>query len=261
MPPKAYPGRPLFFVAHGDDISGRPPLVLVHGAGGTLWHWPPQVRRLPGARVLALDLPGHGQSPPAAPDALAATTVNALAASVLALLDYLRLEQAIIVGHSMGAAIALTLALTEPRRVAGLGLVGAGARLRVAPDLIEGLSQDFAGTVAEIVRRTYGPDAPENLTRLAKKRLLETDPKVLRADWAACDTFDVMERLGEIDLPSLVVTGTADQMTPEKYGRYLADHLPRAQLRLIAGAGHMVMLEQPAAVAQALQEWLAETAL
>jgi pimeloyl-ACP methyl ester carboxylesterase len=82
--------------------------------------------------------------------------------------------------------------------------------------------------------------------------MLAVDPQVLRADWLACNTFDVRERLGEIAVPAVVVTGTADQMTPEKHARRLAESLPRAELRLVPGAGHMVMLEQPQAVAEAL---------
>jgi len=253
----AWAGQPLFYAAYGEDIAGQPPVVLVHGAGGTHLHWPPQVRRLAGARVLALDLPGHGQSATAGASEQAASSIETKTEAVLAVLDALGIERAMVVGHSMGGALALALALAKPERVAGLGLVGTGARLRVAPEILDGLRRDFAGTVAAVVERMFGPMAPERLKALALERMLEVDARVLRADWEACNEFDVRERLGEIAAPALVVTGSADVMTPEKHGRYLAEKLPKARLHVEEGAGHMVMLERPEAVAQVLGEWVA----
>jgi pimeloyl-ACP methyl ester carboxylesterase len=256
MPSFEYQDQPIYYVEHG-EAAGRPPLVLVHGAGGTHLHWPPQVRRLPGERVLALDLPGHGQSlPPGGRGSAPLTDVDAMAAAVLALVDHLRLERAVVVGHSMGGAVALTLALHHPERVAGLGLVGTGARLRVMPELLARLAADFAGAVDLIILSVFGPAAPEQLTRLARARMLMEDPRVLLADWQACNAFDVRERLGGIGVPVLVITGTEDRMTPEKYARFLAERLPQADLRLVAGAGHMVMLERPVEVAQEIGNWV-----
>src|SRR5574337_242258 len=122
----------LFHTDSGPSPAGGPLLVLVHGAGGTHRHWPEEVRALPGRRVIALDLPGHGGSPGPAPG-----TVAGLARSVLGLLDALGVPGAVVAGHSMGGAVALTLALEAPARVAGLCLVGTGARLRVSPAVLQ----------------------------------------------------------------------------------------------------------------------------
>lgn len=256
MPTFEYRGHPVFYTAHGPRAAGRVPLVLVHGAGGTHLHWPPQVRRLASRRVYALDLPGHGQSAwarEAAPTPLASTAE--MAAAVAALLDHLQLQRAVVAGHSLGSAVALALALDGAGRVAALALLGAGARLRVAPELLHGLRADFAATVDVIIQRAYGPQAPEPLKRLARARMLQVDPQVLLADWLACDRFDVRDRLKTIQVPALIITGSADQMTPEKYARYLAAHLPQAELCLLPEAGHMVMLERPEEVAQRLAGW------
>jgi pimeloyl-ACP methyl ester carboxylesterase len=91
---------------------------------------------------------------------------------------------------------------------------------------------------------------------LATRVLAATNTAVLHGDFLACDGFDVMERLGMIDRPALVVVGEDDRMTPVKYARFLAETLPRARLEIIPGAGHMVMLEQPAAVERALSDWI-----
>src|SRR5512133_3755617 len=119
-------------VAHAPGDAGpHPPLVLVHGAGAASDDWPPELRALPGRRVLAVDLPGHGAAPGPAPGSVAA-----FASAVEALLDAHGIASAVIAGHSMGGAIALTLALERPARVAGLVLVSTGARLRVAPEAL-----------------------------------------------------------------------------------------------------------------------------
>jgi pimeloyl-ACP methyl ester carboxylesterase len=252
MPAPADQTQSIFCAEYGEATPGRPPLVLVHGAGGTHLHWPPQLRRLPGEHVYALDLPGHGQSQKRDPAPKPEALIEAYAETVLGLLDHLEVPRAVVVGHSLGGAVALRLALDYPERVAGLGLVGTGARLRVAPELLAAPAADFDATVGEIIQRVFGPETPVPLKRLAHARMLAMDPHVLRADWLACDAFDVRDRLGEITVPAVVVTGTADQMTPEKHARRLAESLPGSKLCLVPGAGHMVMLEQPQAVAQAL---------
>jgi pimeloyl-ACP methyl ester carboxylesterase len=253
MPFAQFRGQPLYYAEHLSGAPGGTPLVLVHGAGGTHLHWPPQVRRLPGVSVCALDLPGRGRS-----GGCASSSIADKAEAVLALLDHMGAARAVVGGHSMGGAIAQTLALSQPARVVGLVLVGTGGRLRVSQAILEGVARDFPATVGLIVESMFGPQASPDLKRLAHKRMLEVDPEVLLGDWRACNAFDVLPRLPEIAAPALVVAGTADTLTPEKYARYLAEHLPRARLCLVPGAGHMVMLEQPAAVAAAVADFVRE---
>ena len=251
MPSLTLNDRTLFYSESRDSLSRRPPLVLIHGAGGQHSHWPPHLRRLPDTTVYAPDLPGHGKS--AGPGRRTAT---AYAADVLGLMDGLGLERAVIGGHSMGGAIALTLAVNHPDRLAGLLLMSSGARLRVTPEILDGLLNDFEGTIDLIVGLAYGPDAPDQLTRLGKRVLMQCDPQVIHGDYVACNVFDVMDRLPEIQAPTLVVVGTADQMTPEKYARHMAETIPNAQLVLVEGAGHMAPIEMPQEVADVVDSWL-----
>ena len=228
-------------------------LVLVHGAGGSRLHWPAELRRLPGTTVYTLDLPGHGRSRGEGCD-----TVEGYAEAVDAFLHAVGIEQAAIVGHSMGGAVAQTMALDFADCVGGLTLVGTGARLRVAPAILEGIRSDFAGSVELVTRFAWSSEAPPKLTELGRQALLETGPDVLLGDFIACDRFDVMERLGEIKVPTLVVTGSADQLTPVKYARFLAESISGARFTTIEGAGHMVMLERPAEVEKAVQKFLGD---
>jgi pimeloyl-ACP methyl ester carboxylesterase len=158
----------------------------------------------------------------------------------------------------MGGGIVLDVALRFPEHVAGLGLVATGARLRVAPVILEGIEQDFQAAVRLISDWAFGPDVSPEMRRLGCRQMSETPARVLHGDFSACDDFDVMDRLGEIRVPALVVCGRQDRLTPAKYAVYLRDHIPDAKLHLVDGAGHMVMVEQPGAVARALASFLSQ---
>lgn len=251
MPYTDVAGERIFYFHHRGGPEGRGGLVFVHGAGGSHLNWPPQLRRLAAANTYALDLPGHGQS-----EGRGRTSISAYADFVAAVLESLGLEKATLVGHSMGGAIALDLALRYPGKLAGLVLVGSGARLRVAPAILDGIRQDFQAAVRLICDWAFAPEAPEQLKRIGRRQMEQTHPDVLYGDFAACDAFDVMDCLGEIRCPTLAICGTADRLTPPKYSTYLRDHIPAAQLVLIEGAGHMVMLERPTAVAQAIADFI-----
>lgn len=244
----------MHYLASEPPGTSGPPLVLVHGAGGTALHWPPAVRELPGRRVLAVDLPGHGGSP-----APGRRSMAEYAGCLARFLDALGEPGAVLAGHSMGGGIVLALALEQPRRALGLALVGTGARLRVAPPFLEQTAS--AATFPEAIRRltewSWGPAFAPRLGELQAERLAETTPEVLHGDYLACDGFDALGRLGEIRVPALVICGSEDRLTPPRYSEYLRDHLPRAALTILPGAGHMVMREEPARVAAALQGFLA----
>jgi pimeloyl-ACP methyl ester carboxylesterase len=148
-------------------------------------------------------------------------------------------------------------------------LVGTGARLRVHPLILEGLhpsptrdlpagtsKTDFEATIDTICQWAYGPSTSEQMLRKGRQQLLSVDPAVIHGDYAACNVFDVMDRVEDIALPTLVVTGSADQMTPPKYGHYLNDRIPNAQLVEIRDGGHMMAVEKPVEVAQAVAHFL-----
>jgi pimeloyl-ACP methyl ester carboxylesterase len=234
----------------GDGLRKRN-LVLVHGAGGSHLDWPAPLRRLREANVYTLDLPGHGRS-----EGVGRSSIADYRDFLFAFLDAVSLEKAIVIGHSMGGAICLDFALHYPHRLAGLILVGSGARLRVAPAILSGILSDFEATVDLVVDYAFGPSASEQLKRLGRRRLLETPPEVLHGDYTACDAFDVMERLEEVRCPTLALCGTADRLTPPKYSVYLRDHIPGAELVLVDAAGHMVMLEKPEVVARAVSQFV-----
>ncbi len=244
----------LYYSLHGEKSTENPPLVLIHGAGGTHLYWPPEIRRLPGYCVYALDLPGHGKSELCDGQ----QTVGDYAGILLKWLDSIHLRRAVLVGHSMGSAIALTLAIHHPEHVLGLGLIGSGARLRVLPELLAYASDPTTYLKAAdlLVTYSFSQHSPKRLIELASHRMLETRHSVVLGDLQACNRFDVMDRLGSITQPTLVLCGAEDQLTPMRYAQYLVNSLTNAQLSVIPNAGHMVMLEQPRRVADSLLSFL-----
>ncbi|HLF26243.1 MAG TPA: alpha/beta fold hydrolase [Anaerolineae bacterium] len=251
MPTIEVGGERIFYALHENAAQGRLRLVLVHGAGENHLVWPAALRRMADVQVYAIDLPGHGKSGGAG-----RASVAEYAAFLVQLLDTLSLERVVIAGHSMGGAIAQQFGLAYPARTAALILIATGARLRVAPQLLQLTGMDLRAAADFITQYEWGPDAPEQMVRLGRQQLLTNRLDVLHGDYRACDAFDVMERLGEIRAPTLVIGGTADQMTPPKYASLLAERIPRAQLLLVEGAGHMVMLEREATVARAVEQFL-----
>jgi pimeloyl-ACP methyl ester carboxylesterase len=242
----------IFYSYHTGVDPKAPTMILLHGAGGNHQFWGSAIRRIEGANTYALDLPGHGRSSGTGRRAIAG-----YASFVVSFMGVLGLEQAVIAGHSMGGATAMQMALENPQGVIGLVLVGTGARLRVFPAILEGTLSNYEDTIELIAEYAYSPHTSAQLVRQGQRQMLKVAPRTVHDDFSACNAFDIMERLGEIHCRSLVICGTEDALTPPKYSTFLAQHIPDSELKWIEGAGHMVMIEEPERVAEAVESALA----
>lgn len=243
----------LYFYVYETEGTENPALVLLHGAGGSHLSWPPELRRLAGYSVYALDLPGHGKS-----NGPGEQSIAGYARQVSAWMEAVGLARAFLVGHSMGGAIALQMGAAYSHQVKGLALLSTGARLPVNPALLENAASpmNFPTAVESIVHWAFGPKTSPRVKELVAERLAEMRPSVLAGDLVACDTFDMLEQLGEITVPTLVVCGTADKMTPMRNSQFLYSKIAGAELVVVAEAGHMVMLEEAQAVGGALDGFI-----
>jgi pimeloyl-ACP methyl ester carboxylesterase len=231
-------------------------LVLLHGAGATAASWDRVREHCYGIPVLAPELPGRGGSVvPHRVDGVAA-----YADGVLAALDAAGVERATIAGTSLGGAIALWLALEHPERVAGIGLLATGARLRVTPAVLDGLVDGFGNVIDRLVDSTFGSEIRDR-DRIVRRRMYEgVGADTTLADLSACDRFDVMDRLWDVATPAAILAGGADRLTPPKYAHLMVERIRGSRLVELPGAGHMLAWERPAEVAAELVVLWASTA-
>lgn len=253
MPTAVIPNGTIYYTPTQPEASRYPPLVLIHGAGGSHLDWPPNLRRLPEAHVIALDVPGHGRS---SGDGYDDTLLYAH--DVVALLDTLDIEHAIIAGHSMGGAIAQQIGIHHSQRAAGLILIGTGSKLPIDPTLPQRIVEEPDATIDWIMSWAWHDSASADLKRLGRERLQTVPLSVLERDYLACQAFDVRDQLERITAPTLVLAATEDRMIKLKFSLTLSEHIPDATLVTIDQAGHMFPLEQPDAVTTAIQHWLSE---
>jgi pimeloyl-ACP methyl ester carboxylesterase len=224
-------------------------LLFIHGAGNTglVWHY--QTKYFTDSE--AINLPGH-------PEGRLCTSIDEYAGS---LHEYLRNKghsQPVIAGHSMGGAVAQIYALTYPQDIKALILIDTGARLRVRPDFLDQLKAGV-GAPAEwikgIVKPLYGRVAPEVSDKIING-VAEVGVAVQLNDFTCCDKFDVMDKVDLITVPTLVICGSEDNMTPVKYSQYLADKITRGRLVVIDGGSHLCFLEKPLEANRAIEEFI-----
>lgn len=238
--------------------SGLPALVLVHGAGGNHRSFDELLSALgPDLDVIVPALPGRLAS-----DGPACRSVHEAAQFVDELVRALGLAHFIVAGHSYGGAIALDVAITACERAGtstlrGLALMATGARLRVHPAILKAMERAAeTGQLADTALSAFRSDTAPALVRSVGERLALTSPSAASADWQAANAFDCMTELARIDLPTLVLGGAEDALTPPKYAEYLAAHIRGAELVLLDRAGHMFPNERAREAAQLLERFV-----
>ncbi|MEN4011745.1 MAG: alpha/beta fold hydrolase [Chloroflexota bacterium] len=247
----------ISYTLHEGGEPSQKPMILVHGAGGSHLDWHAEFRRLKDHTVYAIDLPGHGRS-----TAPACQSVAAYAEALLEFLAALGRFQAVFVGHSLGAAVALHLALEYPQHVSGLGLFAAAAWFDVPPILVEYLSSTATAPlgIRLIAERLQSSTPDAALAARSLHALKAVRSSVLYGDWLACARFDIREQAARVQCPAYLACGAQDRLTPPAQSRFLAACLPLARLDVLPDAGHLLTLEQPALLAARLRDFLASLA-
>lgn len=226
-------------------------VIFVHGAGGNSLLWKRTIQYLSGkSKAFALDLPGHPSGE------ITCKSVGDYAEAVHGFIGESRLERPVVCGHSMGGAVSLTLALTHPDDLGGLILVSTGAKLGVAPEIINGLSREPMRTIESTITPWSFSSIDLGLGREARGALSISNLPVFLNDYLACDGFDVRESLPSVAARTLVVCGEKDRMTPPKWSHYLGARITGSELFFIKDSGHMLPLEKPEALAGVIQRFL-----
>jgi|Deesub1362A_J573_1020465.scaffolds.fasta_scaffold00017_123 pimeloyl-ACP methyl ester carboxylesterase len=219
------------------------PIILLHGAGCNSSIWMHQIGNF---ETFPVDLPGHGKTPDEAVHSIAD-----YADFVFRIIAERGLYGGIIVGHSMGGAIAQHLVNHYPGIVRGLVLTSTGARLKVSSKIFELIRTDYDDFINRISQWAFSRSRISFLQQeinLFKDILKETSPDVTERDFRLCDAFDFTRdyEAGSINIPvpTLIVVGADDVLTPIEYSKYLHTRIPSSEMVIIEDAGHMVMLEQ-----------------
>jgi len=248
------------FVATGGRELDRalPAIVLLHGAGFDHSVWALQTRWFAhhGHAVLAPDLPGHGRS-----SGPLLTSIAAMADWCAALIAAAGFATARVVGHSMGSLVALDLAARHPARVTSLALIGTAAAVPVGPDLLKAAEANHHDAVDMVaiwglgfLAELGGNRAPGLWMHGGAERLLEAaGPGVLFNDLAACNAYQGgAAAAARITVPTTLILGERDMMTPARGGRALAAMIAGARTVVLPDAGHTMMIERPDEVLDAL---------
>lgn len=244
-------------IRHG---TAGPPLVLVHGAQIQARTWLPTVTLLPDALpVLAPDLRCHGQSERVRPIGIADW-----ADDLEAVLDFFGAGPVHVVGHSMGAAVAVELAVRRPGQV--LGIITFGGAFLPAPDDDDSVAQSIrtAGAMPTLrrmmVEHVLSPNASESVRDAAVAELSENDDATATAIHAAANKSDVRDHLDAVRCPLRLVSGDEDTICPLDEARWVAEATD-SELQLIPGVGHLPQQEAPAATADHIRAGIIDYAL
>ena len=252
---------------HVIERGSGPPLVLVHGVTLGVGIWVPQFQQLARShRVIAVGQRGHGQSL-GGDDGY---SIERLAEDLRSVLEQLAVERAVIVGHSMGGMVLQRLAVSDPaalaRHAAGLvllattpggfapgGFVGGAVGWLTTALAAQGLGyaeRRGQGLVPQhdlgawATRLTFGTSPQAVDVELSRSMLAAMSPSAMHGLLVPLLTFDVRSELDRIELPTRIVVGTRDVLTPLRMARIMAELIPRAELVVYPGCGHMVMLER-----------------
>ncbi|GIU98622.1 MAG: alpha/beta hydrolase [Actinomycetota bacterium] len=232
-------GARLYVEVHGEP--GDEPLVLLEGMGGDIPGWGRTIPRLAAEHlVVAYDHRGNGRS--IAPDGPA--TMDTFVEDCLAVMDAFGIERAHVYGQSFGGMVAIELGLAHPGRVRSLVLAAthAGSAHAVPGRGRAPKDRPWLQLYAPSFAAAY-PDRVEEEQRAARRR--PRHPEGERRQCEAVRAWDAWDRLGELRMPVLVLHGDEDQLIDVANARALAERIPRAELAIIEGAGHVYHAERP----------------
>jgi len=203
--------------------------------------------------MYCINLPGHGGS-----EGSGEEKIDLYAQRVRSVLDELMPRGPhLLVGHSMGGAIAMEIAIRATPSLIGIVLMGAAARLRVMPIVFQTITKHRERFFRSIAYVAFGPDTRHDL----RERLIAATRRcplpVTVKDLKACNGFDIGDRLPAITVPTLIISGAEDQLTPVSMVQNLKERIAGSRLAVIPGAGHMVMVEAPGAVNREIEGFLA----
>ncbi|MGH7961251.1 MAG: alpha/beta fold hydrolase [Candidatus Binatia bacterium] len=236
------------------DVSKGKLLLYLHGAGGN-GHFGHRMLDILSARhsPWALDYPGHGRS--SGTESL--KSISAYSDLIYAFWRKLGVRPAVLIGHSMGGAIAMDLALRHADMVESLILTCTAAKFTLPQERLDTWKQVMQGRLGQpFTKDSCSPKTPMNIIQEGWMEQIKTDPRVRYFDLVACQQVDLTARLAEIRQPTLILAGQDDTTTPVAQAEQLRDRIPGAKLTVTPEAGHWLPIEKPQEACDAIVTFL-----
>ena len=242
---------------HYDEMGNGRPVVFLHGWAMSARVWRFQQQLDPSCRLIFLDQRGHGQSSPGA-----GYTVQDFAGDLTIFFEQLALQEAVLVGWSMGVQVALTAFPALRSRLSALVLVGGTPRFTISDDYPHGqpapevkgmglrLRRDYQKTMGDFFRGMFAEGEMDSAQyqRIVHEIVMggrSADPDAVRQSLQILSAADLREELPAVDRPVLLVHGGLDSICPADASRYMALRLPMAELRIMEGCGHAPFMTRP----------------
>ena len=223
-------------------------LVFLHGAGNSSLSFYYQLRHFRNSK--AIDLPGH-------PDGVPCDSIEGYVEWVRGFVKARRYKDVVLCGHSMGGAIVQMYALKYPEELNGLILIGTGAKLKVDPGYIDGLRSSTDGVIGWVdSQKGFFSGVEPDLYQLLVQRAAQIGPDVGLNDLLCCDKFDVLSEISRISLPTEIIAGSMDQLTPVKFSDYLASNIVNSEEYVVQGGDHFLQLQHHREVNGRIEKFL-----
>jgi len=230
----------------------RKSLVFVHGSGCDHTLWENQYQELGGDyNIAAVDLPGHGQS-----EGKGEQEVGLYVEWVKKIVEGLELQRPVIIGHSLGAAIGLTFAIKYGEVLSGIIPVGGGVKMPVNEMILDGIRNNTSSTLSLVAKFSVIKENREKFLPSLIEDMLKVSPDVIYGDFLSCDRLDITDQISHIKVPTLLICGEEDKMTPPELSEFMKDQIEGAELAVIKDAGHFVMWENVKAFNKALKNFI-----
>ncbi|MFX0026280.1 MAG: alpha/beta fold hydrolase [Candidatus Hermodarchaeota archaeon] len=248
MPFFNYNNKKIFYQIKKN--TNKNALLFIHGSGSTSNIWKNQMNLEINYDVIAIDLPSHHKS-----DVFFELSLDLYVDVINKFINSFNYKNLIICGHSLGGAIAQAYYFKHPNEVKALILCGTGGRLRVSTDILNSLKNNYQEFLNSLNMGFYKTTL-DSIVQDYREETSKVGAQVTYQDFKICDNFDTLDKTHTIGIPCLILCGVKDNLTPVKYSKYFHEKVEKSKLVIIEKAGHMIMLEKPEEVNQAIKDFL-----
>ncbi|MBL4740248.1 MAG: alpha/beta hydrolase [Sneathiella sp.] len=253
----------IFASTGGQDFNpDKPTMLFLHGAAMDHTAWVLQSRYFAhhGYNVFALDLPGHGKSGGSIPD-----SIDGMADWVIAFMDAVGIEEAVLVGHSMGSLTALSVAGRHPKRVSKLALIGVAYPMMVGEDFLNKAKENDPSAYKMMIDWSHARPSHMGASEVpglwmignALRTVENSNPNALYEGLSICSQYDGgFDAAANITCPTLFILGDRDMMTMPRAAQKLIAAIGQSTTVMLRDCGHMQMIEKAEDVRSALKDFL-----